>query len=198
MTSARLEQSTENLRLDLGKDNMGWSLESRDLGFSHLLKVWTARFEDDVILKKWVFDILRAARDAFEDSGLPVSSGTYDIQTKVLPSWYISQLPLLCDNFYTSDGDIQYSASDAESDTDLDSSDSFEWLDQPEANIDGVERCKFDVGNLNIDVGSSFFLDFLSDQRQAMTTANSAAPANPKPVNTPSSLVPDESEWGKW
>ena len=91
-----------------------------------------------------------------------------------------------------------YSASDVESDTDSDSSDGFEWLDQPEANIDGVERRKFDVGNLNIDVGSSFFLDFLSDQPQAVTTANSAAPANPKPVNTPSSLVPDESEWGKW
>ena len=28
MTSARLEQSTENLKLDLGKDNMGWSIES--------------------------------------------------------------------------------------------------------------------------------------------------------------------------
>ena len=91
-----------------------------------------------------------------------------------------------------------YSASDAESDTDLDSSDGFEWLDQAEANIDGVEHRKFNVGNLNIDVGSSFFLDFLSDQLQAVTTANSAAPANPKPVNMPSSLVPDESEWGKW
>ena len=56
-----------------------------------------------------------------------------------------------------------YSASNAESDTDSDSSDGFEWLDQPEANIDGVERCKFDVGNLNIDVGSPFFL---SDQPQ--------------------------------
>ena len=91
-----------------------------------------------------------------------------------------------------------YSAFDAESETDLDCSDGFEWLDQPEANIDGVECHKFDVGNLNIDVGSSFFLDFLSDQLQAVTMANSAAPANPKPVNTPSSLVPDESEWGKW
>ena len=91
-----------------------------------------------------------------------------------------------------------YSASDAESDTDSDSSDGFKWPDQLEANIDGCECHKFDVGNLNIDVGSSFFLDFLSDQLQAVTTAHSAAPANPKPVNTLSSLVPDESEWGKW
>ena len=69
-----------------------------------------------------------------------------------------------------------YSASDAEYDTDSDFSDGFEWLDQPEANIDGVEHCKFDVGNLNIDVGSPFFF---------VRSATMAAPANPKPVNTP-------------
>ena len=57
-----------------------------------------------------------------------------------------------------------YSASDAESDTDSDSCDRFKWLDKPEANVDGVEHCQFNVGKLNIDVGSSFFLDFLSDQ----------------------------------
>ena len=51
-----------------------------------------------------------------------------------------------------------YSASDAESDTDSDSSDGFEWLDQPEANIDGVERRKFDVGNLNITAVSETFV----------------------------------------
>ena len=98
------------LEVRLGQRQHGLKLRERGLGIqplAHLLKVWTARFEDDVILKKWVFDILRAARDAFEDSGLPVSSGTYDIQTKVLP--YISQLPVLCDNFYTSDGDISVS-----------------------------------------------------------------------------------------
>ena len=100
----------QELEVRLGQRQHGLKLREQGPGIqplAHLLKDWTARFEDDVILKKWVFDILRAAQDAFEDSGLPVSSGTYDIQTKVLP--YISQLPVLCDNFYTSDGDISVS-----------------------------------------------------------------------------------------
>ena len=92
-----------------------------------------------------------------------------------------------------------YSASDAESNANSDSSDGFEWLDKPQAKVDGVERCKFNVsGNLNTDVGSPFFPDFWSDQPQAVTLTNAATPTNPKPVNMPSSLVPDESEWGKW
>ena len=98
------------LEVRLGQRQHGLKLREQGPGIqplAHLLKDWTARFEDDVILKKWVFDILRAAQDAFEDSGLPVSSCTYDIQTKVLP--YISQLPVLCDNLYTSDGDISVS-----------------------------------------------------------------------------------------
>ena len=68
-----------------------------------------------------------------------------------------------------------YSASDAESDTDLDSSDGFEWLDQPEANIDGVEHTSSTSEIPTLMWAHHFFLDFLSDQPQAVTTANSAA-----------------------
>jgi hypothetical protein len=91
-----------------------------------------------------------------------------------------------------------YSGSDTESNSDSESSDGFEWLDKPEANVTGIESQKFNIGNLNIDTGSTFFLDFLSDQPQAASVANSAAPSNHKPVATTSSLVPDESECGKW
>ena len=98
------------LEVRLGQRQHG--LKFREWGpeiqlLAHLLGDWAPRFEDDVILKEWVFDILRAAQDAFEDSGLPVSSGTYYIQAKILP--YISQLPVLCDNFYTSNGNISVS-----------------------------------------------------------------------------------------
>lgn len=87
-----------------------------------------------------------------------------------------------------------YSSSDAEDNSDLESSDGFEWLDKPEANVTSIEHHKFNIGNLNIDTRLPFFLDFLSDQPQAVSVTSS----NHRPISTTSSLVPDESEWGEW
>jgi hypothetical protein len=102
--------------------------------------------------------------------------------------------PALSTTFRT-EAPAYYSGSDAdESDLDSESSDGFEWLDRPQPNIASVEHQQFNIGNLNIDIGSPFFLDYLSDQPQTTTMTSSAAPSLTKPADAPSSLVPDESE----